>query len=57
MTAAGLVLLLAGLVAALSEEVVAVRREVVMPRRLRLSDIVVLLALTLLIPRLVEILT
>jgi hypothetical protein len=57
MTAAGLVLLLAGLVAALSEEVAAVRREVVMPRRLRLSDIVVLLALTLLIPRLVEILT
>jgi hypothetical protein len=57
MTTAGLVLLLVGLAVALSEEVAAVRREVVVRRRLRLSDIVVLVAIALLVPRLVEVLT
>jgi hypothetical protein len=57
MTATGLILLLAGLAAALSEEVAAVRREVVVRRRLRLSDIVVLVAIALLVSRLAEVLT
>ncbi len=57
MTAAGLVLLLVGLAAALSEEVAAVRRDDVVRRRLRLSDMVVLVAIALLVPRLAEVLT
>lgn len=57
MTASGLALLILGLGAAVAGELAAVRRDVVQPHRLRPSEMLVITAVALLAPRIVEILT
>jgi hypothetical protein len=57
MTTVGLVVVLVGLAAAIAGEVAAVRHHVVVRRRVRLSDLVVLAAFALLVPRFIEVLT